>query len=212
MKTKITKIQIDWTEIKNECRHTTNKEDTKVPATKEFIKKVLISEHSPIRLGKIKWSWNGIKSWISVHFARHWLGWDKWVSTQRTDRTGVDRDAARQDTLVNMDIEGNPQSLINVSRYRLCKQSADETREYMEDLKEEIGNVGQEELSDVMVPNCIYRAGCPEFTCCGYIAEFIKWAKDNNKEINWLNIQARYDVYNEFFHATRALRKEQANE
>ena len=80
IKTKITKVQIDWTEIKNECRHTTNKEDTKVPATKEFIKKVLISEHSPIRLGKIKWSWDGIKSWVSVHFARHWLGWDKWVS------------------------------------------------------------------------------------------------------------------------------------
>ena len=212
MKTKITKLQIDWTEIKNECRHTTNKEDSKIPATKEFIKKVLISEHSPIRLGKIKWSWDGIKSWISVHFARHWLGWDKWVSTQRTDRTNVDRDAARQDTLVNMDIEANPQALINVSRYRLCRQASDETREYMEDLKEEIVNVGQEELSDVMVPNCIYRAGCPEFTCCGYIAEFIKWAKDNNKEINWLNIQARYDLYNEFFHATRTLRKEQANE
>ena len=111
-----------------------------------------------------------------------------------------------------MDIEANPQALINVSRYRLCRQASDETREYMEDLKEEIVNVGQEELSDVMVPNCIYRAGCPEFTCCGYIAEFIKWAKDNNKEINWLNIQARYDLYNEFFHATRTLRKEQANE
>ena len=26
------------------------------------------------------------------------------------------------------------------------------------------------------------------------------YAKDNNKEINWLNIQARYDLYNEFFY------------
>lgn len=201
-KTEITKIQIDWTEIKNECRHTTNKKDSLIPATNEFIKKILISEHSVIRLGRIKWRWAGIKSWISVHFARHWLGWDKWVSTQRTDRTNIDRDAARQDTLVNMDIEANPQALINVSRYRLCKQASDETREYMEDLKVKIKKGGQEEVSNVMVPNCIYRAGCPEFSCCGYIAEFIKWATDNNKKINWLDIQTRYDLYNEFFYKT----------
>ena len=205
-KTNIKKVQIDWTEIKNQCRHTTNKEDTNIPATNDFIKKILISEHSPIRLGKIKWSWDGIKSWISVHFARHWLGWDKWISTQRTDRTGVDRDSARQDTLVNMDVEANPQALINVSRYRLCGQSSDETREHMEDLKVEIKNIGEKELSDVMMPNCIYRAGCSEFSMCkhkGNIANFIKWAKDNNKEINCLNIQKRYDLYNEFFYSIR---------
>lgn len=67
IKTKILKMDINWTEIKNECRHTTNKEATDIPATKSFIKKVLISEHSPIRLGKVKWRWEGIKSWISVH-------------------------------------------------------------------------------------------------------------------------------------------------
>ena len=33
--------------------------------------------------------------------------------------------------------------------------------------------------------------------------EFIKWLKDNNKEINWLNIQQRYDLYNEFFYETK---------
>lgn len=203
MKTQITKIQIDWTEIKNQCRRTTNKNDTDIPATKEFIKKVLISEHSPIRLGRVKWSWNGIKSWVSVHFARHWLGWDKWVSTQRTDRTGIDRNFARQDTLVNMDIEANPQALINVSRYRLCWQSANETREKMEDLKISIKNQGEEELSNVLVPNCIYRSGCSEFNCCGYINKFIQWAKDNNKEIPWTNIQGRYDLYNEYFYSTQ---------
>ena len=28
----------------------------------------------------------------------------------------------------------------------------------------------------------------------------IKWTKDNNKEINCLNIQNRYDLYNEWFY------------
>lgn len=203
MGTKIKKIQIDWTEIKNQCRHTSNKEDTDTPATREFIKKILISEHSPIRLGRIKWSWDGIKSWVSVHFARHWLGWDKWVSTQRTDRTGINRDECRQDALVDMDVEANPQALINVSRYRLCRQSADETRKEMEGLKIEIKKEGEKELSDVLVPNCIYRAGCPEFHCCSYIGKFVKWAKDNNKDIPWLDIQGRYDLYNEYFYSTR---------
>lgn len=119
-KTYIQKISADWKDAKNECRNTCNKDATDVEPTQEFIKKLLISEHSPIRLIKIKWRWEGIKSWISVHFARHWLGWDKWISTQRSDRTGIDRDASRQDTPVNMDVEANSQALINVSRYRLC--------------------------------------------------------------------------------------------
>lgn len=57
--------------------------------------------------------------------------------------------------------------------------------------------------SDVLVPNCIYRAGCPEFGCCGKIADFIKWANVNNKNINWLDIQSRYDLYNEWFYSTQ---------
>lgn len=202
MKTQISKISADWTDVKNECRNTTNKQATDIPATSEFIKKVLLSEHSPIRLIKIKWRWESIKSWISVHFARHWLGWDKWVSTQRTDRTGIDRDASRQDAPVNMDIEANAQALINVSRYRLCNQASDETRAYMEDLKISIKSNGQNELSDVLVPNCIYRMGCPEFQCCGYIHKFLKWCADNNKKLDIVNIQNRYDLYNEYFYTT----------
>lgn len=183
MKTKITKVSVDWKEIKNQCRHTDNKDDTENEATEKFIKQILISEHSPIQLARIKWSW------------------DKWVSTQRTDRTGVNRDKSPQDTPVNMDIEANAQALINVSRYRLCYQSAKETREYMEDLKAAIKECGQENISNVMVPNCIYRMGCPEFKSCGHIDKFIKWCFRNNKKINELDIQVRYDLYNEYFYS-----------
>ena len=201
MKTKIKKIAVDWTEIKNECRHTDNKEDTFKKATEKFIKQLLISEHSPIRLARIKWSWDGIKSWISVHFARHWLGWEKWVSTQRTDRTGVNRDKSPQDTPVNMDVEANAQALINVSRYRLCKQASKETREYMMDLKAAIKESGQKEISDVMVPNCIYRMGCPEFKCCGHIQKFYNFAFNKGYcAADMQDIQLRYDLYNEFFY------------
>lgn len=40
---------------------------------------------------KITWIWSQLLSWVSVHFARHHIGWEKFISTQRTDRTNVNR-------------------------------------------------------------------------------------------------------------------------
>lgn len=201
MLTKITKLNVDWLDVKNECRNTINKEISTKEPTSDFKKKLLISEHSPIRLLEVKWRWGKIKSWISVHFARHWLGWDKWISTQREDRTGVDRDNLPQNTLVNYDGKGNAQALINVARYRLCIGSAHpETRKYMEDLKITLSQY-ETEISNVLVPNCIYRAGCSEFTSCGYYEKFKKFCEDNNVCID--TIQERYDAYNLFFYKNK---------
>lgn len=203
MLTKITKVNADWTDVKNECRNTVNKEATEKEPTIDFKKKILISEHSPIRLIEIKWRWEGIKSWISVHFARHWLGWDKWISTQRNDRTGVDRDKSPQDTPVNYDGKGNAQALINVARFRLCNSAHPETRAYMEDLKESIHEF-EPELSDVMQRNCIYRGGCPEFNPCPYWKNFC----EKHKGENLLDIQTRYDLANKDFYESRKKRSE----
>ena len=68
----------------------------------------------------------------------------------------------------------------------------------MEGLKDGIYTY-EPELADVMVPNCIYRNGCPEFHECGYFRKFIKWCKENNKDVDFFNIQSRYDAYNEFY-------------
>ena len=201
--TKITKVNADWIDVKNECRNTVNKEATEKEPTIDFKKKILISEHSPIRLIEIKWRWEGIKSWISVHFARHWLGWDKWISTQRNDRTGVDRDKSPQDTPVNYDGKGNAQALINVARFRLCNSAHPETRTYMEDLKESIHEF-EPELSDVMQRNCIYRGGCPEFNPCPYWKNFC----EKHKGENLLDIQTRYDLANKDFYESRKKRCE----
>ena len=199
---KILNVNADWTAAKNECRNTVNKDATDNEPSREFVHNLLVSEHSPIRLITIRWRWEGIKSWVSVHFARHWLGWDKWVSTQRSDRTGIDRDKSPQDTPVNMDVNANAQALINVSRYRLCYQAAPETRKYMESVKNVLATVDQRELSDIMVPNCVYRCGCPEFKPCGYWNKFIKWALSNgySKE-DMLNIHKRYEAYNKYYDA-----------
>ncbi len=197
--TKIQKVECDWIDVKNECRNTVNKEATDTEVKEEFKRKLLISEHSPIRLLSLKWRWEGIFSWVSVHFARHWLGWDKWVSTQRSDRTGVDRNKQSQDTPVNMDVRANAQALINVARFRLCYQASPETRSCMEDLKTKIAKE-EPEIAGVMVPNCIYRCGCPEFKSCGYWQRFVAGVEDKEE---LFDIKRRYELYNEYFYKNR---------
>jgi hypothetical protein len=200
MRTQINKIDNDWKDIKNKCRTTVNKVHTDNIPDSEFKTNLLISEHSPIRLLKINWLWQGIKYWVSTHYVRHHNGIEKWVSTQRTDRTGFDRDNIGQGALVNFEAEGNAQAVINMGKVRLCYQAALETREWFEDLKLTIKEK-ESELADVLVPNCIYRCGCPEFQECGYWKNFKeRYAKDD-----LTNIRVRYSLYNKEFYCMKGL-------
>lgn len=172
LKTVINKIDCDWTNVKNKCRTTVNKEYTDNEPSERFKKELLISEHSPIRMLNIDWSWIDIQSYVSVHLSRH--KWECFVSTQRSDRTGVDRHTLPQDALVNMDGYANAQNLIDTARKRLCYQASKDTRRAVEELKIAIGNSGQDELESVLVPNCVYRGGCPEFKSCGKWEHLLK--------------------------------------
>lgn len=205
MLTEITRMDTDWIGAKNECRNTVNKDFSDKPTTERFRKQLLLSEHSPITVLRVRWRWKNIPSWCATHFARHWLGWQKWISTQRTDRTGVDRNKAPQDTPVVYDGEANAMALINVGRKRLCYQASTETRQYMEDLKETIRKSGEEEISDVIVPNCIYRMGCPEFKTCGHMKGFMNYIDSlGYTALDLLDIQTRYDLYNAYFYERRS--------
>ena len=202
MKTVFNWIGSDWKRVKNNCRTTDNKDFTENEATETFKKKLLISEHTPIRLLEFDWSWKSIYYWLSTEWSRH--KFEKFISTQRDDRVkgDISRNDKPQGALVNFDGYANMQNLIDGWRKRLCGTATDDARELAEDFKIELHKTHPLE-SNVLVPNCIYRAGCPEFDCCGYIARFIKWAKNNNKEINWLDIQNRYDLYNEYFYSDK---------
>lgn len=98
--------------------------------TNEWKRKLLMSEHSPIRRIKIYWRWKDIKYWVSVHIVRHKIGIEHWVTTQRTDRTGVNRDESTQESFVNHACEADAQALINMSRKRLCYCASKETSGY----------------------------------------------------------------------------------
>lgn len=189
-------VRGSWINIKNKCRTTVNKGESNIPATTEFKTKLLISEHSPIRLLEVDWSWKGIPSWVATHWSRH--KFEKFISTQRSDRTGVDRSTLTQDQPVNFDGYANAQQLIDVFRKRLCYCSSNETRELAEDFKAEL-MFTEPELSKVLVPNCIYRCGCPEFETCGYWKKFVL----SNQLTFMGDIGTRYYKYNEEFYESR---------
>lgn len=197
MKTTFNYISDTWKLVKNHCRTTVGKQFTESEPTKEFKKKILISEHSPIRLIEIDWSWKGIKSWIATHWSRH--KFEKFITTQRDDRVSNDisRNELPQSAPVNFDGYANAQQLIDAFRKRLCYQAHKETREYAVDFKMELQN-HESELSKVLVPNCVYRMGCPEFNECGHMRRFIEYVESVDKKDSLFDISKRYDLYCEF--------------
>lgn len=150
-----------WPKVKRSARTTIHREGEGQYPSDKWKKTMLHAEHSPIRKIKFSWKWKGLKSWVSVHLVRHWLGIIHFVSTQRVDRTGVDRDKSPQDTPVDHECEANAQALINISRRRLCSQASKETREAWQEVKAEVSKYDPI-LASVMVPECIYRGFCPE--------------------------------------------------
>lgn len=202
MKTEILKIKGDWQEVVDDCRATVGKESLGKEPSATFKRKVLLAEHSPIRDIIFKWRWRDMAHWVTVHWVRH--KWEKFVRTQRTDRTGVPREKLPQDEPQTFTGEANVQALIDTMRKRLCFQASPETRRYAEDLKRAIHAV-EPEISDVLVPNCVYRCGCPEMAKCPLAASgdgLSYWQLLSVQTAGRVfndDIQARYDRYNEVF-------------
>lgn len=156
----------NWEDIKNAALNTIGKSNGSYP-TSEWKRKILMAEHSPIRKLIFSWRWKDLKYWVSVHFVRHKFGIEHFVKTQRTDRTGVNRDELPQGALVDHSAEANAQAMIYISRKRLCNQASEKTREAWQNVKDKVKEV-EPELASCMVKECIYRGFCPEMYPCGY--------------------------------------------
>lgn len=89
-------------------------------------------------------------------------------------------------------------SLITEARRNLCRKAKPKTIEAMERLKEGYYKVNKS-LSDRLVPECIYRCGCPDFKNCGYFAKLIKL----DPNCASINISCRYAAYNKIFWTKR---------
>ena len=165
-----------WKGIKNACRTTINKNESDIEPTTEWKRKILMSEHSPIRKMLFNWKWFDLPYWVSVHLVRHNQGCTPFVGTQRDDRNDyttnqshTTRTKAPQDTPVTHEELANVQALINISRKRLCFCASKETREAWQLALDEVVKPNEPEIYAQCVKECVYRNGlCPEFKSCGY--------------------------------------------
>lgn len=156
-----------WREVADAARTTVGMEKGEGEPSSAWKRKMLLAEHSPIRQLGVKWKWSGLKYWVSVHFVRHKVGIEHFVRTQRTDRTGKDRDPIAQSAPVDHECLANAQAIINISRKRLCRQASHETQAAWRAFLDALA-AHEPELAGVCVPECVYRGFCPEMKCCGY--------------------------------------------
>lgn len=159
-----------WQRALNAARRTIGKLPIDKIPSQSWEAKMILAEHSPIRLVEYDWTWEDIKQWVTTHLVRHHNGCEKFVHSQRGDRRKLDvpRDELPQGSLNDMDMTANVQAIINISRKRLCSCASPETREAWRQVIEEIRKVDPV-LADKCVPECLYRGFCPEFMSpCGY--------------------------------------------
>ena len=184
-------VKPDWKRVVNAARRTVGKKPIDKEPSDEFKRKILLAEHSPIRLLEYDFTWEDIMQFVTTHIVRHHEGCEKFVHTQRGDRRDLlkeygvtDRRKLPQGALNEMDMTCNAQAFINISRKRLCSCASAETREAWKLVIEFLREIDPI-LAEKCVPECLYRGFCPEFDrCCGYV-NTEKYQQDLIKYRTW---------------------------
>ena len=202
VKVSIIEWQVDWLGIKNLCRKTVNMIDTEKEPISKWKRDLLIAEHSPLRHSLITIQIDDIPYAISTHLVRHHVGVTPYVSTSRSDRTGVDRNTRSQMDTVSMRLDLNIQSLINISRKRLCNQADPTTQKIWLEVIKAVAEYDQD-IAWACVPEGIRTCGCPEkFGHCSACENVIQQMVFDDR----LDLTLRYDHYND--HRNKLLKKE----
>ena len=167
MRVEITKLT-SWKDVLNSARFTQRKEDLDKEPSIEFKKKIIKSEHSPLRCLIFSINMYDIPNYASVHFTRH-IHSLPFVSTSRPDIDGkqLPREEQKKIDPVNLKLVLNAQEMIHISKARLCNKSEQQTREIWQMVLDELEKI-EPELYNACVPLCFYRGFCPEFNSCGF--------------------------------------------
>lgn len=157
----------EWMEVKRRALVTVGKSPVNPPDFR-WKHKILKARHSPIRYLVYSFYIHDIPSWVATHLVRHHEGFQPYVKSQRNDRQdNYDRNAARQDTPIDMIIDLNAEALQTLANKRLCMQAAQETRDVVQKMCELAQKVTPE-LEGLLVPNCVHQGGvCHELSPCG---------------------------------------------
>ena len=153
----------DWKRALLLARETQGKEGDLAPSF-EWKRKLINSEHSPLRTIMFTIEMKNIPYCNSVHFVRHKFGVEHYVKSQRSNEN---RGIEPQNSPVNHIMDINAQALIFIARKRLCFKADEKTREIMKEIVNQIINVCPE-FEGFLIPECVYRGGnCHEFKPCG---------------------------------------------
>lgn len=160
--------ETSWNRALNAARRTIGKDEINKEPSNSWKARMLLAEHSPIKLVEYCIKFKNLRQWVGVHLLRHGFTLP-FIHSQREDRRELDcpRDELPQGTPNDQDFVVNAQSLINISRKRLCRCASKETREAWEEVKKEMWKVDPV-MASKMVPNCVYSGFCRELNCCGY--------------------------------------------
>lgn len=194
--TKVTRFECpkaDWIRVVNAARRTWGKKPIDHEPSDKFKRKILLAEHSPIRLLEYDFTIEDIRQWVTVHLVRHHEGCEKFVHTQRQDinaeienitseiirickEEGLLREGWRERDYMfqgegnDMDMTCNAQAFMNISRKRLCYGCASEETRFAWQLVIKALKEVDPILAEKCVPECVYRGFCSEVDrCCGYV-------------------------------------------
>ena len=151
-----------------QCTVGTMGKESWTPPTSEFVRKLLVARHSPIRELRFSYVIRDVPYWVTVHLVRHHVGFQPYVQSQRNDRqSDYDRTKAPQDAPVTMRLTLNAEALMNLANKRLCMKASPETREVVQRMCALAEKV-MPELRGLLVPMCDYHGGvCHEIQSCG---------------------------------------------
>lgn len=196
-----------WSRALNAARRTIGKPPLNKEPSDNWRKMVIMAEHSPIKLVEYLISFKDLRQWVGVHLLRH-EHILPFIHSQRVDRReDIDSLTERVMSIIEEDVKSdesfnkrdylfqgepndqdfvvNAQTLINISRKRLCHCASKETREAWVAVKEAIKEFDPI-MASFMVPNCIYRSRCPEMNTCGYY-KTDKFKKELDEYWNLIN-------------------------
>ena len=196
-----------WSRALNAARRTIGKPPLNKEPSDNWRKMVIMAEHSPIKLVEYLISFKDLRQWVGVHLLRH-EHILPFIHSQRVDRReDIDSLTERVMSIIEEDVKSdesfnkrdylfqgepndqdfvvNAQTLINISRKRLCHCASKETREAWIAVKEAIKEFDPI-MASFMVPNCIYRSRCPEMNTCGYY-KTDKFKKELDEYWNLIN-------------------------
>lgn len=187
MKVEITQ-DTSWKRALNAARRTAGKSVIDKEPSEKWKRMSIMAEHSPIKLVEYTIMFSDLRQWVGVHIIRH-EHLLPYIHSQREDKRDIDGMVEKYMQIISDDIKNDPdfckrdcipqgekndqdfvvnvQTLINISRKRLCACASKQTRDAWQLVKDTIAEVDPT-VAPFMVKNCIYRGFCPEMECCGF--------------------------------------------